>query len=323
MKPLFVLRPSGLQAFWPSIFILLTLTLSSCGVSYEYEDWWMDSPKTRDVSLSDPTYLVSTNSNLTAADKAKPVIIAAHGYSATTYEWEEFRDHVTADGRVLVSLVLLGGHGRDVHAFEESTWRQWGAPILAEYRALVEQGYTNISLVGSSTGGALILQQLHEKKYDVAVKPRHIFFVDAIVVPGDKLLSLVDVVGPIIGNLPSENTTEEKRHWYTNRPASTFQELNSLLSLLKDELEEGITLPAGTRAKIYKSSQDPTADPVSALLMHKGLRTASGGKVEVQLFDTELHVFTRLKAREKGTYYSSDIARQQAVFNELIERVLE
>ncbi len=299
------------------------LVLAACGEpEFEYEDWWMDSPKTQDPSLTDPSYRVSTRPGLTAADRQKPVIIAVHGFTATTYEWEEFRDFADQDGRALLSLVLLGGHGRNVEAFRASRWTDWGAPILAEYEALVKQGYTNISLVGSSTGGALILEYLHQGKFN-RQPPKEIFFIDSIVVPGNKFLTLSHVVGPVLGNVPGDGTDEEKRHWYINRPAEPLESLNDLLVRIRGELETEIRLPAGTRAKIYKTNQDTSADPVSAVLMYEGLRQADGSPLEVQVFDSDLHVFTRLKGRESGTYDSADVARQQATFREMIERTLD
>ncbi len=301
----------------------LLFSLMACGGSFEYEDWWMDSPDTADPSLSDPIYRISTHPDLTTADTKKPVIIAVHGYSASTFEWQEFRDFAEEDGRVLVSLVLLGGHGRNVDAFQASTWREWGAPIAAEYRALVEQGYTNISLAGSSTGGALVLEHASEGVFDAPIQPRRLFFIDAIVVPANKLLTMVGALGPILGNVPGDPTEEEKKHWYTNRPTETLDELFSLTKRLRSKLEDGITLPAGTRAKIYKTNRDESADPVSAQLMYQGLRHYDKSKVEVEVFDSNLHVFTRLALRDASTYGKEDRDRQQRVFREMIEAVLD
>lgn len=301
--------------------VLALVLLAHCSTPVEYEDTWLDSPDVRDPSLTDPRYRVSTRPGLTAADRSRPVIIAAHGYTASTYEWEEFRAYAEANADVLVSLVLLGGHGRSVEAFQESTWEAWGRPILDEYEALVAQGYTNISLAGSSTGGALILEQLSRDVYDGTVRPRHFFFIDAIVVPGDKFLTLISVVGPIIGNVQAEPTEAERPHWYTNRPAETLDQLYDLLKRVRAELHDGIRLPEGAGATIYKTAQDETADPVSALYMYRGLREADGDRVGVQLFDSDLHVFTRLKGRDASAYGPEDVARQQAVFQEMIEAV--
>jgi carboxylesterase len=175
--------------------LAMTVLLAGCGESpMEYEDWWMDSPSVFDPSLNDPHYRLSTRPGLTTADRSRPVIIAVHGFTASTYEWQEFRSYAESGSPVLVSLVLLGGHGRTLDDFRGSTWRDWGRPILEEYEALVAQGYTNISLAGSSTGGALILEQLAGGLFRGPAAPRHFFFIDPIVVPTDKNLSLIPLL---------------------------------------------------------------------------------------------------------------------------------
>jgi carboxylesterase len=303
-----------------SVLCALFVFLTACGEPvFEYEDWWMDSPLTQDPSLSDRNALVSTHTDLKDIDRATPVIIAAHGFTASTYEWEEFRDFATADTRVLISLVLLGGHGRSTDAFRFSTWEDWGKPILDEYKALVAAGFTNISLVGSSTGGALMLEQLSRGAYAGKVTPRHFFFIDAIVVPGNKLLTLVNPLSLVIDNMASDGTEEEKKHWYTNRPSETLRQLNTLTNKVKAGLADGMKLPAGTQARIYKTNGDQSADPVSALLMYRGLTKANGETVDVTMYDSNLHVFTRLKGREADSYTAADVKRQQDVFREMIE----
>lgn len=301
--------------------VLLVLLVCACATPIEYEDDWLDSPAVQDPSLTDPSYLVSTRPGLTAADRSRPVVIAVHGFTASTYEWREFREYAEANSDVLVSLVLLGGHGRSIDAFEKSSWEEWGAPILDEYRTLVAQGYTDVSFAGSSTGGALLLEQFASGVYRDRA-PGELFLIDPIVVPGNKLLTLVRGVGPIIRNSPQENGTEkEKPYWYTNRPYQALVQLDELSRRVRDRLADGIELPEGTRAKVYKTSRDETADPVSAVYIYRGLRHADGGRIEVQMFDSALHVFTRLNGRDPSTVDAEDRARQRLVFEEMIARV--
>ena len=309
---------------WP-VLALLTTLLSSCGeATFDYEETWMDSPTTEDASLNDPSYRVSSDPQRTAADRDKPVIITVHGFTASTFEWEEFRGHAAADERVLVSSVLLGGHGRSVYVFQKSTWQEWGAPILDEYDALVAAGYTNISLVGASTGGALILEHLAAGAFGSSrPAPNKVYFIDSIVVPGDKLLTLISLVGPILKNSLSDGNDMERPHWYSNRPAEALDQLYTLTKHVRSQLSRGVTLPEGTSAKIYKTNGDRSADPVSALLMHQGMQDAGGNPVEVEMFDSDLHVFTRLQARSPGIVSEADIARQERVFQEMIEGVLQ
>jgi len=91
--------------------------------------------------------------------------------------------------------------------------------------------------------------------------------------------------------------------------------LMKLIDLTRKDLQSGITLPSGTYMKVYKSIQDAVADPVSALLIYKGMKTSTDGKIEVELVDSKLHVFTRLAGRKEFT--ASEAALQLRVFNEM------
>jgi carboxylesterase len=301
---------------------LLALVLPACDSPIEYEPGWLDGPEVSDPSLNTPGYSLSTRPGMTAADRARPVIIAAHGYTASTYEWQEFREYAESTSPVLVSLVLLGGHGRTVaDDFAPSTWRQWGQPILDEYAALVAQGYTNISIAGSSTGGALVLEQVASGRYRDTVRPRHLFFIDPIVVPTDKMLTLIPLLRHFVGTITTEGTEEERRHWYSNRPTATLAELYALTGRVRSQLAGGVRLPQGTAATVYKTSRDPTADPVGALLIYRGLRTAEGGLADVRMLDSPLHVFTRLQGRAPGSVTEADRRLQRQAFDEMIGRV--
>jgi hypothetical protein len=50
--------------------------------------------------------------NPTATDLDKHIILAVHGYSATTFEWQEFADWSAPSSSYRISG-LLDGHGRD------------------------------------------------------------------------------------------------------------------------------------------------------------------------------------------------------------------
>lgn len=299
------------------LILAFFLLVGGCAREPEYGDDWMDSPLTQDPALSDSSSLVSTRPGLTAVDRQRPVIIAAHGFSASTYEWGEFRTYAEANSDVLVSLVLLGGHGRDLDTFEASTWEEWGAPILAEYHALAAQGFTNLSLAGASTGGTLLLEQLSRNAYDRVNPPDELFFIDALVVSTSKMLRYARQVGPLIGNVPWEPSETERRHWYTNRPWRTLAELNDLLMKVRRSLRQGISLPEGTRATVWKTTGDEVVDPVSADWIKDGLR----GPVEVQMIESDIHVITRLRARTDGVVTESDRRWQHRIFDEMIQKV--
>lgn len=293
------------------------------------EETWMDGALINDTALTDTAhpYLVSRRQD-TLSDSAKavtPVIIAAHGFTASTFEWLELRNYAgdTLGGApgTLVSLVTLGGHGLDLEDFRKSTWREWGAPILEEYEALVELGYRRISIAGSSTGCPLILEHIAAGRFD-RQPPVDILLIDPIVSPSAKILSLISVFGPILGNSPGGGNELEKAHWYTNRPAEALDELYTLVNRIKNRLEDGITLPKGTEAKVWKAEKDGSADPIGALLLYKGLKTYSGGRIEVEMVKTSRHVFTRLAGRvvPPATLPQDAYDLQKETFDEMLER---
>jgi carboxylesterase len=262
---------------------------------------------------------------------ALPVIICLHGFSATTFEWKEFADTVTknnfkltgkgplpAADSILVSRVLLGGHGGDYTDFEASTWLDWQAPILAEYDSLVAKGYRNISFAAASAAAPLLLEAFASGFFDKQ-HPREVFFIDPIIVASNKFLTLAPIIGSFIGNVEDIGTTEEQKHWYSNRPAKQLNELYTLINRVKNRLESGQTLPTGVRLKVYKSRHDASADPVGALYLKKGLRHADGSGIEVEMIDSRLHVFTRLAGRSHVD--AADSSQQSTTFADMVDRI--
>ncbi len=306
------------------ILALFACMLAGCGLTpIDYDSTMLDAVGVDDTSLVDPTFRVSSHPDVATLNRATPVVICVHGYGASTYEWQEFRDFAADDGRVYTSLVLMGGHGRDIEDFQASTWKEWQAPVMQEYDSLVSLGFTRLCLAGSSTGGTVLLEYLSRSAFDNnAVVPEYFFLIDPIIISADKMLTMVDAVGPIIGNSPLEGQTdEEQRHWYHNRPAETLVELNDLIKLVRGRLEKGFSLPAGAGAKVYKSTTDDAADPVGALLIYKGCTTSAGGRIEVEMVDSDLHVFTRLAARPSCTH--ADTLLQQRVFAEIVDKAVQ
>src|SRR5215831_15090208 len=152
--------------------IFLASLGNSCSGDPKITDGMLDGDVIFDPSLYHPEqYLVSAKyPNPTPEDLQKPVILAIHGYSATTFEWQEFADW-SVNSNYRVSQVLLGGHGRDYKAFKASTWEDWKSSITEEYEKLIALGYTNISLVGSSTGGTLILEMVSSGYFNNRLHP--------------------------------------------------------------------------------------------------------------------------------------------------------
>ncbi len=304
-----------------SLLVIAGLTLA-CSSEPDITPDMLDGGILMDSSLAKPErYLVSRAlPNPTPAQARTPVVIACHGYTATTFEWDEYRAWAGSRTDFYLSQVLLAGHGRSYEEFKKSTWRDWQSAITDEYDALLRAGYQNITLVGSSTSGALLLELVASGYFAGRTAPRNIMLVDPIVIPSDKTLSLIGVVGPVLGYVEADQEADEDRYFYHFRPQETLQELQKLLTVVRKALEKGVTLPAGCAFKVYKSKRDPSADPVSAVLIHRGVRTADGGRGAVQVVDSDRHVFTRLNLRDQVS--ARDRQNQTAAFADITAWVL-
>lgn len=303
--------------------LIFTLFITSCNPTPEIDNAVMlDGNQIFDLTLTQPQkYLISAYlPNPTSQEKNTPVIIAAHGYTATTFEWDELRAYADSSHTFYVSQVLLGGHGRTYEEFKASTWKDWQSSIIDEYIKLSNKGFKNIYLTGSSTGAPLILQLIKSGFFAGYTLPKGIFLIDPIVVSSNKTLTMVGLLGPVLGYTSVELADGEKGKWYVYRPQETLKQLMSLIDLTRRDLENGITLPANTYMKVYKSTVDDTADPVSAVMIYKGMRTSGGGMIDVEMLNSNLHVFTRLKGRDGVT--NADYARQHKTFSE-IEKIMK
>lgn len=285
-----------------AIVFLLTIVSYSCSDPAITDDL-LDGTILFDPSLYNPErYLVSAKyPNPTTADLDRHIILTIHGYSATTFEWQEFKDWSDSSPSYRISQVLLDGHGRDYQSFKASTWQDWRSAITEEYEKLVALGYTKISMVGSSTGGTLILELISSGYFNSHLPPKNLFLVDAIVVPSVKLQSVVGLIGPMIVFTEVDQTSQENKYWYRFRPQKTIDELNNVMRVVRKDLENGVKLPAGTYLKEFHSLHDPVASSTSSVLIYKGLKTSTGANIDVQLMDSDIHVFTRLSLRSTIT----------------------
>jgi carboxylesterase len=306
-------------------YIILTIILFiGCNPTPEIDNATMlDGDQIFDASLDNPAdYLISASiPNPTDTEKNKPVIICAHGYSASTFEWDEFREIAESKQTFYVSQVLLGGHGRDYTAFKVATWENWQQSIKDEYKKLSDKGFRNIYLAGSSTGAPLIVNMVSSGYFDNFIKPKGIYLIDPIVVSSNKTLTMVGLLGPILGYTTSVLESGEAGKWYVYRPQESLKQLMELIDLTRKNLQTGIVLSIGTELKIYKSKIDATADPVSAVLLYKGLKTADGENVDIEMVNSDIHVFTRLRGRNTTT--AKDTLNQQAAFADMEMRMLD
>jgi len=296
--------------------------LISCSMTPKIDNATMlDGGKINEPSIVNPAdYLISqqkSTPNKHLINKA--VVIAIHGYSATTFEWDEFRKFANADSSVLVSQVLLGGHGRSYEAFKSAKWQDWQQPIIDEYRKLDSLGYTNIYLVGSSAAAPLIINAIKNNLLPRSNAPKGIFFIDPFIISINKFLYVSKILGPILSYTKIELTDGEKGKWYVYRPQESLNELRELITLTCEDLEQGVTLPEKTFLKAYISTGDDVANPEGEKLIRNGIKTSNGKAVEVEMIDSKLHVFTRLAGRDNIN--KQDSTTQKRVFNEIKSRI--
>lgn len=310
-----------MKAILKTVSVLLSILLiAACNATPDITDAMLDGDVIFDPSLYTPEdYLVSAKYPApTQEDLEKHVLIASHGYSASTFEWDEFMDW-SADSSYRISSVLLDGHGRTYEDFKASKWEDWRAAIIREFELLEDLGYTKISFVGSSTSGALLLELMESGYFNSHIKPKNIFLVDPIVVPTAKLQSLASIIGPMLVFVEVDQTAEEDKFWYHFRPQETINELNQVIQKVRKGLENGITVPSGTYVKSFHSSADPTASTTSAVLIYKGLEHTDGSKIDVQIMDSNIHVFTRLSLRPIVS--ELEIANQLDAFTQISKRL--
>ena len=296
----------------------MVLGIISCTKEPEIDNSGMlDGDQIFDASIYHPEKFLASKylANASPQQLDKPVIICAHGFSATTFEWDEFREFADLDSSFYVSQVLLGGHGRTYQDFKNATWHDWQSSICDEYKALSNLGFKKIYLVGSSTGAPLIVNMIKSGFFNNLTLPKGIFLIDPIVISGNKTLTMVSTLGPVLGYTTTELDSGEQGHWYVYRPYQSLKQLMDLIDQTRKDLEDGFKLPQGTFMKIYKTTEDEVADPVSAVLLYKGIRNSAGGKIEVELLHSKLHVFTRLRGRNNLT--NNDLALQTKAFNEM------
>lgn len=218
------------------------------------------------------------------ADRAKPVAILVHGYSASPFETSEAARHLKSRG-FLVSEVALGGHQSGLSAFAQSTWVDWQAPLVAEYQALLRLGYRQPALLGTSTGGALIVEGLASQRFQPA--PTRVVMVSPLLRAQNRMLAAAGLLGMLgVPGTQVEVQGPSVGRWFKNRPTGTLKSLVDLGEVLQKQLAAGIALPEGAKVLLIQSDQDPTVDPTSAASFASGLK----GQVSLRWVASKAHI---------------------------------
>lgn len=311
------------NTIWKACLLgILCCFVISCQSQPRIDKDWMDAPAINDASLINPAaYLVSQRYPSPDANMLdQPVVIVVHGFSASTFEWDEFKTF--APKSILVSSILLGGHGRDYTDFKKATWQDWGRPIWTEYKTLSQKGYKHISIAAVSAGSALVLEEIKNGTLTGIQPPEHLILIDSMVVLRSKLIKFTPILALFMNHHPAyqDKTSLEHQHWYCNHPANALKQLIKLYKILHQDLEAGIILPSSIQSvTIYQSKNDPIVDPISAMLMYQGLTLKDGRKPNLKIIDSNLHVATRVQGRAKITQKDKDT--QKKIFKEILNIV--
>lgn len=237
-------------------------------VPVQYDDFWLDSPLTKDPSITNKSYLLSNREVQAPSELEQPVCVLVHGFSASTFEFDYFKGYMeTVDSTISFSTVLMGGHGRDYNAFKSATYFDWQAPVIAEIQSLIHKGYSNITLLGVSTGATILLHAMLNGDIQMS-KIKQLIFIDPFLMPQNKLLFLTPYLSRIVSNTRSNATHDlELKYWHVNRPGYA---LSQLVRLLKDVRHQLHRLPADASLPpitVFAAEGDPVGDTFATKLL--------------------------------------------------------
>jgi carboxylesterase len=266
-------------------------------------------------NVHDTADLLSAQAAPDDASRSLPVVVAVHGFSATTYEMSTAATYLKSKG-CLVSRVLMGAHGTTVEAFKNSTWKDWEGPVAAEYNKVVDMGYTNISFLTASTGGPIVMELYTNPANPLKSKPKRINMVAPLLDYSDKnkiigLAGILQTLGAF--NKQSPNTGSSKGHWYSDWPVTT--------EVMKGRLRTTISIPDDTRIQIFQSNGDPTVDPLSGTLWVNGIH---GGLVSLYMVNSSIHVPIGpdfIDDTGKDTWTDADKALRNRILDQVVASV--
>ncbi|MBO9541535.1 hypothetical protein J7643_13180 [bacterium] len=290
------------------------LALTGCPTPYEIRNGDLDSGLVSDASIKADLVSVTVPAP-TAQQKATPVVIAVHGFTATPFEMQDAATYLRGQG-LLVSKVLLGGHGTSLSKFEQATWKDWQAPILDEYKALKAKGYQKITFLTVSTGGTLVLEALSRDAF--SPQPPRIVMLSPIAEFKDKRAGYLVPLSWLGVSAAQKVSGTGLGHWYRNRPVSTIASLIDLTEIVKDRLRKRIVLASSTDVLILQPKGDQTVDPVSAPLIDEGLK---GGVHKVEMIESDLHVPIRPDGVDDHTYTPAELATKQMLLEKILQHL--
>lgn len=297
-----------------AIALLALVPLTGCPTAYEIRTGDLDSGLVSGATVKADLVSVTVPAP-TDQQKATPVVIAVHGFTATPFEMQDAATYLRGQG-LLVSKVLLGGHGTSLAKFELSDWQDWQAPIVEEYKALKAKGYQKITFLTASTGGTLVIEALSRDAF--APQPPRIVMVSPIAEFKDKRAGYLVPLSWLGVSAAQKVTGTAVGHWYRNRPVSTISSLIDLTEIVKDRLRKRIALASDSRVLILQPKGDQTVDPVSASLIDEGLK---GGTHKVEMVESDLHVPIRPDGVDEHTFTAEELATKQRLLQTIYEHI--
>jgi carboxylesterase len=292
--------------------------------------WWLGNGTIKGPCFQNSDCLLSTylKKSLSVEELSRPVAILVHGFTATPFEWVEFAETLEKQGH-WYSVVTLGAHGDTLEAFRRSTWQEWAQPVFAEYQALVQRGFKNISIVASSTGAPLVIEALTRSNHPLfsglqaLPRPKHVVMVDPIFVDsGVELAAKLPNIFNAVLPQTKAFTNEEHLYWYAHRPFEAFDQLADLLKQLQNRSGSDYQALHGTSLKIYAADKDSTlAQPACSEPMLKSIPLVHIRPDECRSMDSKIHVFTRLRGRSMADVTPKDWRQQNEVFISIKETI--
>lgn len=247
-----------------SIFLLFTIITSANGWE---KDKLNQSFIKRSIEMK-PDYegrVVSTLVTLQQKVISQKAILYIHGFNDYFYQWEEaFR---FAEKGYVFFAVDLRKYGRSIlihqikYNFRDIS--EYYADLDSAIHIIKNEGYTEIYLMGHSTGGLIVANYLNDKKIDKTIKGvilnspffdmNNSFITDKIAIP---FLALIASISPntiIKGSKNSVNGesihNSKKGHWYFDTTLKSIHSADMTLSWIKGihqaqkSVKQGMNIP--------------------------------------------------------------------------------
>ena len=238
-----------------------------------------------------------------------------HGFSASTFEFDYFKEAVTNQtDDILFSTVLMGGHGRDYLTFKHSTYKDWQQPVIEEVNRLIKLGYTNISLMGVSTGATVILNSIIEGKIN-QLKIKQLIFIDPFLFSKNKWLYLAPYLRLFVRNTQSNASKPvEYENWHVNRPISSLVQLVKLTKRVRSNLGRQHNID-DLPLFVFSSEFDSVSDTMRTNQYLK----ARVKQLKIQLTPSKHHVL--IEPKTKSDWSNSDQEQLDGVIQQIIATI--